>query len=96
MQSLVSWEMKGRDDQLITAYGFIHVASTNVPASGLGQLDLAVPDDLDAILVERALGNNLVATDAGEDDGPEDPVDTTENENQDTDDGEDVVSVCRC
>lgn len=56
-------------------------------------VDLAVSDNLVALLVVRSLGHDLVPADGREDFCPEGPVDAAQNEHTDTNDGEDVVGV---
>lgn len=62
-------------------------------ASSNMRLDLAVPDDLDPILIDDALGDNLVAPHGGPEFGPQGPVDAAQDQDADADDGEDVVRV---
>lgn len=56
-------------------------------------LDLSISHHLDTRLVKAPLSDHLVATQAGQQLGPEVPVDGTEEEDTDADDGEDVVWV---
>lgn len=54
---------------------------------------LAIFDDLCATLIERSLSHNLVPPEFRENLGPECPINSTEDENTNTNNGERVVRI---